>query len=120
MLQINHLLGLNHICIRVVFIDVFVVMGYHAAVIGAFIAHTDSGRFCTLVGIIAGTVDIRVLVQLHIIVEKRHAFRFAFGRFRFIIELEGDIAGENGKEMLKELEGCCDKLKITGSFKKES
>jgi prephenate dehydratase len=32
------------------------------------------------------------------------------------VEVEGDIVAQNGKEMLEELRGCCDKLKVAGSF----
>ncbi len=40
-------------------------------------------------------------------------------QYYFYVELEGDITAENGKKMLNELQACCDKLKIVGSFKKE-
>ncbi|MCQ2454890.1 MAG: chorismate mutase [Clostridia bacterium] len=37
----------------------------------------------------------------------------------FFIEGEGNINSDNGKNMLKELENCCDNLKVVGSFEKE-
>jgi len=39
--------------------------------------------------------------------------------YYFYVEGEGNINDENGKEMLKELKGCCEDLKVLGSFQKE-
>ncbi len=37
-------------------------------------------------------------------------------QYYFFVEAEGDIHSENGKQMLSELTGCCDRLKLIGSF----
>lgn len=37
-------------------------------------------------------------------------------QYYFFIEAEGDIHTENGESMLNELSGCCDRLKLIGSF----
>lgn len=36
--------------------------------------------------------------------------------YYFYIELEGDLRGEEGKAMLQELSGCCDSVRVAGSF----
>lgn len=41
-------------------------------------------------------------------------------QYYFYVELEGNIRSDEGKSMLEELHGCCDKLKVVGSFKKEN
>lgn len=38
-------------------------------------------------------------------------------QYYFYVEAEGDLGSENGKKMLKELETCCDKLRMLGSFR---
>ena len=38
-------------------------------------------------------------------------------QYYFYVELEGSIANENGKRMMKELRECCDQLKLVGTFK---
>lgn len=38
--------------------------------------------------------------------------------YYFVLELDGDIATENGKTMLRELSTLCDRLKLVGSFYK--
>ncbi len=40
-------------------------------------------------------------------------------QYYFYIEIEGNIHTENGKEMLRGLEACCDKLKPAGTFSKQ-
>ncbi len=40
-------------------------------------------------------------------------------QYYFYAELEGDIGGEDGVQMLRDLSCCCDKLKVAGTFKKE-
>ena len=37
-------------------------------------------------------------------------------QYYFYAELEGDVNGENGRAMLAELEGRCDRLKLSGTF----
>ena len=37
-------------------------------------------------------------------------------QYYFFVEAEGDIYSEKGKALLKELSGCCDRLKLIGSF----
>ncbi len=37
-------------------------------------------------------------------------------QYYFFVEAEGDIYSENGSALLKELSGCCDRLKLIGSF----
>lgn len=37
-------------------------------------------------------------------------------QYYFYAELEGDVNGENGRAMLAELEGRCDRLKLAGTF----
>ncbi len=39
--------------------------------------------------------------------------------YYFYVEGEGNINGEQGKQMLKELKKCCNHLKVLGSFEKE-
>lgn len=39
--------------------------------------------------------------------------------YYFYVEGEGDISGEKGQKMLKELSTCCNDLKLVGSFEKE-
>ena len=39
--------------------------------------------------------------------------------YYFYVEGEGDISGEKGQRMLKELSTCCNDLKLVGSFEKE-
>lgn len=36
--------------------------------------------------------------------------------YYFYVELEGDLRGEQGQAMLTELEGCCDRVRVAGSF----
>lgn len=36
--------------------------------------------------------------------------------YYFYVELEGDLRGEQGREMLEELSRCCDKVRVAGSF----
>lgn len=36
--------------------------------------------------------------------------------YYFYVEIEGNLSSARGKEMLAELNGCCDKLKMLGSF----
>lgn len=38
-------------------------------------------------------------------------------QYYFYVELEGSLENENGKKMMKELESCCDRLKLVGTFK---
>ena len=38
-------------------------------------------------------------------------------QYYFYVEAEGDLGSENGLKMLKELETCCDKLRMLGSFR---
>ncbi len=38
-------------------------------------------------------------------------------QYYFYVEAEGNIDGESGERMLAELESCCDKLKLVGSYK---
>ncbi|MEE0969807.1 MAG: chorismate mutase [Clostridia bacterium] len=40
-------------------------------------------------------------------------------QYYFYIEIEGNIHSESGKEMLRGLEACCDRLKIAGTFAKQ-
>ncbi len=40
-------------------------------------------------------------------------------QYYFYIEIEGNIHSDAGKEMLRGLEACCDKLKIAGTFIKQ-
>ena len=44
--------------------------------------------------------------------------RFLFRPNRFIayVEIDGNVDSENGKKMLSELSGMCDKLKVAGRF----
>jgi chorismate mutase/prephenate dehydratase len=37
--------------------------------------------------------------------------------YYFYVELEGDLRGEEGRAMLQELEGCCDRVRVAGSFR---
>lgn len=37
-------------------------------------------------------------------------------QYYFFVEAEGDIYSENGSALLNELSGCCDRLKLIGSF----
>ena len=39
--------------------------------------------------------------------------------YYFYTEGEGDITSDQGKAMIKELENCCNNLKILGHFEKE-
>lgn len=38
-------------------------------------------------------------------------------KYYFYVELEGDLDCENGRKMVKELDACCDRFKVIGSFK---
>ena len=71
-------------------------------------------------GALAEAINIIGKHNFNMITLRSRNMKALMWQYYFYVELEGDIAGENGKEMLKELKGCCDKLKITGSFKKES
>ena len=37
-------------------------------------------------------------------------------QYYFYVELEGDLETENGRKMMESLAGCCEKLKVLGSF----
>lgn len=37
--------------------------------------------------------------------------------YYFYVELEGDLRGEAGRAMLRELESCCDRVRVAGSFR---
>ena len=37
--------------------------------------------------------------------------------YYFYVELEGDLRGKEGRAMLQELEGCCDRVRVAGSFR---
>ncbi|MBE6538969.1 MAG: chorismate mutase [Ruminococcaceae bacterium] len=41
-------------------------------------------------------------------------------QYYFYIEIEGNVHTEEGKEMLRGLEACCDKLKVAGTFTKQN
>ena len=36
--------------------------------------------------------------------------------YYFYVELEGDLRAEEGRVMLQELSGCCDRVRVAGSF----
>ena len=36
--------------------------------------------------------------------------------YYFYVEMEGDLRSENGRAMLQELSGCCDRVRVAGSF----
>ena len=36
--------------------------------------------------------------------------------YYFYVELEGDLRAEEGRVMLQELSGCCDQVRVAGSF----
>lgn len=38
-------------------------------------------------------------------------------QYYFYVEAEGDLGSEKGKHMMEELKGCCDRLKMFGSFR---
>ncbi len=38
-------------------------------------------------------------------------------QYYFYVEAEGDLADEKGKKMMQEMESCCDKLRMLGSFR---
>ena len=38
-------------------------------------------------------------------------------QYYFYVEAESDLGSENGKKMMSELTGCCDKLRMLGSFR---
>lgn len=41
-------------------------------------------------------------------------------QYYFYIEVEGNVHTDEGKEMLRGLEACCDKLKVAGTFTKQN
>ena len=71
-------------------------------------------------GALARAVDIIGRHGFNMITLRSRNRKELLWQYYFYVELEGDIAAENGRQMLCELASCCDKLKIAGSFKKEN
>jgi len=71
-------------------------------------------------GALAQAIDIIGRHGFNMISLRSRNMKELLWQYYFYVEIEGDIAGEHGKAMLEELKGCCDKLKVAGSFKKES
>lgn len=70
-------------------------------------------------GALAKAIDIIGRHGFNMITLRSRNMKELLWQYYFYVELEGDIAAENGKKMFDKLRSCCDKLKIVGSFKKE-
>ncbi len=71
-------------------------------------------------GALARAIDIIGQHGFNMITLRSRNMKELLWQYYFYVELEGNIASENGMKMLDELHSCCDKLKIAGSFKNES
>lgn len=71
-------------------------------------------------GALAQAIDIIGRHGFNMLTLRSRNMKELLWQYYFFVEVEGDIGGENGKEMLSELRTCCDKLKVAGSFKKET
>ena len=41
-------------------------------------------------------------------------------QYYFYVETDGNVHSPNGQQMLKELSGCCDRLRVVGTFAHET
>ena len=71
-------------------------------------------------GALAKAIDIIGRHGFNMLTLRSRNMKDLLWQYYFYVELEGDIAAEDGKQMLQELHNCCDKLKIVGNFKKEN
>jgi chorismate mutase/prephenate dehydratase len=67
-------------------------------------------------GALAKAIDIIGRHGFNMITLRSRNMKELLWQYYFYVEVEGDIVAQNGKEMLEELRGCCDKLKVAGSF----
>ncbi|MBQ8174089.1 MAG: chorismate mutase [Clostridia bacterium] len=84
-----------------------VAKGYHSILM--FTVSNEAGSLAEAVGIIGKYgYNMRCL--------RSRPMKELMWQYYFYVETEGSLTTERGREMLAEMKGCCDKLKVLGSF----
>ena len=72
------------------------------------------------VGSLARTIDIIGRYGFNMRTLRSRPVKELLWEYYFYLEIEGDIHTPAGQEMLRQLQPCCDRIKIAGSFSRNS